>query len=87
MKMISPLDRLSPDGEVACGLVIRPVEAVQVGIEREPGFATRTAIGLEIARSCALPFSERLAFGVLWIGSLFAIGYCLKTVLTLPWPG
>ena len=83
MKMISP--GLSPDGEVACALVIVPADTVQSRIE--PKLPPRTAIGLEIARSCALQFSERLAFGVLWAGSLFAIGYCLKTVLTLPWPG
>ncbi len=30
---------------------------------------------------------EQLAFITLWLCGLFSVGYCVKTVLSLPWPG
>lgn len=80
-------ERDRPYDEVACGLVIAPAGDVQLKVEREPKSATRTAIGLEISRNGAVQFSEKLAFAVLGVSSLVAVGYCLRTVLTLPWPG
>ena len=44
-------------------------------------------IGVDPAGSERPAWWEQLAFITLWLCGLFSVGYCVKTVLSLAWPG
>jgi hypothetical protein len=51
---------------------------------RKAGAATR--LGMELAGGNRAFAWEQSAFIVLWLSGVFGVAYCLKAVLSLPWP-
>ena len=49
--------------------------------------APQIRIGMVLAGSDRTVWWEQLAFIILWLCGLLSVVYCLKTVLSLPWPG
>jgi len=63
------------------------VGAEEVKIQRRQKPASQIRIGMVLAGNERTIWSEQLAFIILWLCGLFSVGYCLKTILSLPWPG
>lgn len=70
-------------GDKAVCVVMMPVETSPPPVSRGRCWAAKTRIGYDLIEPDRGPAGERIAFIVLWLSALTAIGYCLKTVIEL----
>ena len=78
----SPTDGRTPES-AAFGVLTTACGSAQIKVVRERGTVERTEAGVAWVRQDA---AENLAFGLVGLAALIAIGYCLNTVMGLPWP-
>jgi len=55
--------------------------------QRRQERAPQLRIGMALAGNDRTVWLERVAFIILWLCGVFSVGYSLKTLLSLPWPG
>ena len=81
--------RLSRDGadEVARGPITATACGAPLTIHRGQKSVGPIRIGVSLTDRDQTGRWEHWVFVALWLCVLFSVGYCLKTVLSLPWPG
>lgn len=77
--------RRSGADEVARGPATARVVRLTVHRERKSAVAIR--IGMDLTGRDQTARWEQAVFIALWLCGLFSVGYCLETLLSLPWPG
>ncbi|PYL01649.1 MAG: hypothetical protein DME19_00875 [Verrucomicrobia bacterium] len=82
--VVQPVPAPADTDEVALGTVT--AAAAQLKIHHGQEAVAPTRISMNLARRERTGFWEHLVFIALWLCGLFSVGYCLKTVLWLPWP-
>ena len=55
--------------------------------QRRQERAPQIRIGMALIDNDRTVWFERVAFIILWLCGLLSVGYSLKTLLSLPWPG
>ena len=69
--------------ETALGTLTVTTGAARLKIHRRQTAAAPARIGMDRDRTWTW---EQLAFIAVWLCSVYSVWYCLKTVLSLPWP-
>ncbi|PYK60574.1 MAG: hypothetical protein DME21_11310 [Verrucomicrobia bacterium] len=73
-------------GDGRNGAQVATETTARLKIHRGQKSAALTRLGMDLIRD-QTGWWEQLVFLALWLCGLFSVGYCLKTVLSLPWPG
>ena len=73
--------------EVARGTIAATARAARLAIHRGQKSAGPIRMGMSLTDRDRTGRWEHWVFVALWLCGLFSVGYCLKTVLSLPWPG
>ena len=71
-----------PAGTIA---LIVAAEESKIHLRQEP--APQIRIGMVLAANDRTVWLEQMVFLILWLCGLLSVAHCLKTVLSLPWPG
>ena len=74
-------------GSALCGGQLATETTARVKIHRRQKSAALIRLGMDVSVRDQTGWWEQLVFVALWLCGLFSVGYCLKTVLSLPWPG
>ena len=72
-------------GSALCGRQLATEKTARLKIHRGEKYAARLGMDLRVRDQTGS--WEQLVFVALWLCGLFSVGYCLKTMLSLPWPG
>jgi hypothetical protein len=84
--VVQPVPSFNATDEVALGTLTVTTGAARLKIHRGRAAAEPTRIGMDLADCDRTGMWEQLAFIAIWLSSVFSVWYCLKTVLSLPWP-
>ena len=74
-------------GSALCGGQLATETTARLKIHRGQKSAALIRLGMDVSVRDQTGWWEQLVFVALWLCGLFSVGYCLKTVLSLPWPG
>src|SRR5467141_268161 len=74
-------------GSALCGQQLATETTARLKIHRREKHAARTRLGMDLRLRDQTGWWDQLVLVALWLCGLFSVGYCLKTVLSLPWPG
>ncbi len=74
-------------GSALCRRQVATKTTARLKIQRGEKYAARTRLGMDLTVRDQTGSWEQLVFVALWLCGLFSVGYCLKIVLSLPWPG
>jgi hypothetical protein len=84
--VVQPVPSFSTEDEAALGTLTLTTGAERLKIHRRHATAAPTRIGMDLADCDQTTMWEQLAFIVVWFCGVFSVCYCLKTLLSLPWP-
>ncbi|PYJ99635.1 MAG: hypothetical protein DME23_09110 [Verrucomicrobia bacterium] len=70
-----------------CGGQLATETTARLKIHRGQKSDALIRLGMDVSVRDQTGWWEQLVFVALWLCGLFSVGYCLKTVLSLPWPG
>ncbi len=73
--------------EFPAGTIALIVAAEESKIHRRQEPSPQIRIGMVLAANDRTVWLEQMVFLILWLCGLFSVGYSLKTLLSLPWPG
>jgi len=72
--------------QAALGTLTVTTGAAPLKVHRGQTAAAPARIGMDLAERDRTGMWEQLAFIVVWLCGVLSVWYCLKTVLSLPWP-
>jgi hypothetical protein len=74
-------------GSALCGQQLATETTARLKIHRGQKSAALSRLRMDLMVRDQTGWWEQMVFIALWLCGLFSVGYCLKTVLSVPWPG
>jgi hypothetical protein len=84
--VVQPVPASDCMDEAALGTLTVTTGAARLKVHRRQTAAAPARIEMDLADRDRPGMWEELAFIAVWICGVFSVWYCLKTVLSLPWP-
>ena len=83
---MQPVPSFDATEAVVLGTLMISPGAARLQIHRRQTVAATARIGMDAADRDRTAEWEQLAFIASWLCGVFSVGYCLKTLMSLPWP-
>ena len=84
--VVQPVPSFNTEDAAALGTLTVTTGAERLKIHRSQATAAPSRIGMDLADRDRTRLWEQLAFIAVWLCGVFSVCYCLKTLLSLPWP-
>ena len=84
--VVQAVPSFNAEDAAALGTLTVTTGAERLKIHRRQANAAPTRIGMDLVGRDRTRLWEQLAFVALWLCGVFSVCYCLKTLLSLPWP-
>ena|SRR2546425_270624 len=84
--IVQSVSSFNATDEAALGTLTVATGAGRLKMHRGQTAAGPARIGMDLADRDRAGMWEQLAFIAVWLCGVFSVWYCLKTVLSLPWP-